>query len=100
MKELLLAPLAILIVFGFVTQLGDIAMSSSEKALNYADNANNALDCAFKGIPIEVCSPELMDTNFEPETREYIDFNKKMMEKYGVNITELLDEINKTNSTN
>lgn len=99
MKELLLAPLAVLIILGFVTQLSDIATSTSEKALNYANEMDSAVDCAFRGVLISECSPNLVDTNFEPEIKETIDFNKKIMELYGVNITEVLEEMNSTNST-
>ena len=63
------------------TQLVEIGTSTSEKTLNYANEMDSAVDCAFRGIPIEECSPTLTDTNFEPEIKEYIDFNKEMQDQ-------------------
>lgn len=43
----------------------------SEKTIDYADQMNNALDCAFKGIPITVCSPDLVDVDFDQDLVEF-----------------------------
>lgn len=61
-----------LLMLGFMTQLHHIAESSSEKTLQYADDMNKAMDCAFVGKPIRECSPTLMETNFDNELNETI----------------------------
>lgn len=93
MKALLLAPIAIIIVLGFMTQLSDIAMSTSNKALNFADDMNNAMDCASRGIPVQECSPNLNKQDFTPEKKEFIDLNKKMIEMYGIDLEKELEKL-------
>jgi hypothetical protein len=67
MKELLMIPIIATIILGFVAQLEPIAQESSDKAVEYAQDMNNAMECAAKGIPISKCSPNLMDTSFKEE---------------------------------
>lgn len=95
MKFLIILPVAITIILAFVVQLSDIAISTSDKALNYANEMDNAVDCAFRGIPIEKCSPNLNSVNFEPELKEIIDFNEILIKNYGLNITEIENQIKK-----
>lgn len=89
MKALLFVPVAITIILAFVVQLSDIAISTSDKVLNYADDMDNAVDCAFRGIPILECSPDLNSVDFEPEIKEMINFRKILEEEYGLRIEEL-----------
>lgn len=70
MKEIVFIPVAVLIVTGFVTQLADTARSTSDKALDYADKMDSAVDCAFRGVRVEECSPTLTDTNFKKDTEK------------------------------
>ncbi len=97
MKALLLAPIALLVIMGFMTQLSDIAMSTSEKALNFADDMDNAMGCASRGIPVEECSPNLNKNDFTPEKNEFIDLNKKMIEMYGIDLEEELKKLKEIN---
>lgn len=96
MKGLILAPIAFIILIGFMTQLADVAMSTSNKVLNYANDMDSAIDCAFRGIDVETCSPDLYATSFEPETKEVIDLNKEILEKYGIDLDEYIKEMNET----
>jgi hypothetical protein len=70
MKELIMVPLIATIILSFVAQLEPIAKESSDKAIEYAQDMNNAMECATKGIPISKCSPNLMDTSFTKELEE------------------------------
>lgn len=67
MKEIILIPVVFSLMFGLFVELVDVAESSSEKVLKYAESMDNALDCAFAGVPIEVCSPELSSVEFNSE---------------------------------
>ncbi len=51
-----------------LTQLQDIAESSSEKAIKYAEDMNGALDCAYQARPLDECSPDLFSEDFKEET--------------------------------
>ena len=95
MRFLIILPIAITIILAFVVQLSDIAISTSDKALNYSNEMDNAVDCAFRGIPIEKCSPNLNSKNFEPEINEIIDFNQILIREYGLNISEIENQIKK-----
>lgn len=95
MKALIIVPIAITVVLAFLVQLGDIAISTSDKALNYADQMDSAVDCAFRGIPVQKCSPDLTSVDFEPELKEIINFNKILIDEYGLNLTEIDEEIKK-----
>lgn len=97
MRELIFIPVIAVMILGFMTQLSDIAMSTSDKTLNYADQMDSAVDCAFRGIPVEVCSPGLSNTNFEADTKEVIQLNKRMIEAYGMDIEETMH--NQTQAT-
>ena len=58
-KEVIFAPIVGLLLVGFMLELTTIAENASDKVLNYADDMNNALDCAFRSVDIYKCSPEL-----------------------------------------
>ncbi len=73
MKELLTIPAIAVVVLGFVLQLQDIAESTSDKAVSYAEDMNSAMDCAMAGIPISRCSPEITKTSFKEEAKEAIE---------------------------
>jgi hypothetical protein len=67
MKYLLLGPAAAAMVLAFAMQLTDIAESTQEKTIKYADDMNAALDCAFKGVDLSVCSPDLYNHDFKQD---------------------------------
>ena len=71
MKILLLVPFALLLLT-FAIELESIAHDTAEKALNYAEDMNYAMDCAVRGIPIKECSPELMNIDFRHEINRTI----------------------------
>ena len=76
MKELITIPLVIGLILSMSIELIDIAESASDKVINYAQDMDDALDCAFRGIDITVCSPNLGKENFELElekTQEILD---------------------------
>lgn len=70
-RELVIAPIIGLFLIGFMLQMASIAQSTSEKVLNYADDMNAALDCAFVGRSIYDCSPSLLNYDFEEDARQY-----------------------------
>ncbi len=90
MKQLLIAPVFVVMFLGFATQLVDIAESSSAKTLDYTKDMNDAIDCAVRGIDLSVCSPNLMNYDFEEEIDKTIKVNEEIIEtlsKYEDNIT-------------
>lgn len=66
-KALLTLPITMALILGAATQLQEIAESSADKAIEFSDDMNSAMDCATKGIPIRVCSPELLEYDFDDE---------------------------------
>jgi hypothetical protein len=96
MKALLLAPVAVLVVLSFVTQLADVASSTSEKTLNYASEMDSAVDCAFRGIPVSVCSPELTSYDFEPDAVEYMELNREYIDALKNSVDDLSNSSNIT----
>ena len=80
MKELILMPIIFSIIFGIAFELVEIAESSSEKIVGFAESMDNALECAFAGVSIELCSPELSRTNFDSEIQALNETNEKIIE--------------------
>lgn len=78
MKELIALPIVFSILFGLAFELVDIAESSSEKVIGFAESMENALDCAFAGVSIEICSPELSSINFDEEIARFNETNEKI----------------------
>ncbi len=95
LRELMVVPLIGLVILGFTVDLAHIAQSTSAKALNYADQMNSAVDCAFQGRAISQCSPDLLSTSFEPDAQAFTD----RTEQYLAQIKELQAELNATNTT-
>jgi len=79
MKALIILPFVGLLLFPFVTELLTVAHSSQEKAVNFADDMNAAIDCATRGIPIAECSPDLMSYDFTPEMDETIEISNDIL---------------------
>jgi hypothetical protein len=79
MKELVIYPAFAVFFLGFAMQMVDIAESSSEKTIAFADDMNNAIDCATKGIDLSICSPNLMNHDFSAEINQTIDANTEIM---------------------
>lgn len=87
LREIIVAPFVVVLILGFVLQIANIAESASEKVVNYADEINNALDCAFDGISIYECSPGLDTYNFEEDLTKYKDYNAEFL----ANITKIFE---------
>jgi len=80
MRTLIIMPVVGLMILGFVPDLIKVAESSSEKAIDFADDMNSAIDCATRGIPIEICSPDLMSHNFDQEINQTVQINSEILE--------------------
>ncbi|MBN1275283.1 hypothetical protein JXA12_03245 [Candidatus Woesearchaeota archaeon] len=90
-------PLFMALIIGFATQLEDIANDTSDKALAFADDMNNAMECATKGIPISQCSPDLMGYDFTPERESFNEALNDMQE--ALKNTTIMDEDDNTQAT-
>jgi len=88
-RQLLILPPIILLILALVSQLMEIAESTSERTIEYANDMNDALDCAFRGINIRRCSPTLMNTTYEEEYKQFEDVLKNM----STNLTNQSDQI-------
>lgn len=89
-KELITVPIVMSIVLGLAIELVDIAESTSDKVVEYAESMNSALDCAFRGVDIEYCSPNLASESFKEEllrTKEIMDELKEMNQTELLNLT-------------
>jgi hypothetical protein len=72
MKELIMVPVVLGLVLTLGMQLSDIADSSAQKTVDFAEDMNNAFDCAARGVSIYECSPDLKTTSFKKEMNETI----------------------------
>lgn len=61
MKSVALLTTAIIIIMGLTVELATIAEETSEKTLDFSNEMNDAIDCAIQGLPIQECSPSLME---------------------------------------
>jgi len=77
---ILITPVVALMVLGFANNLVEIAGDTQQKVTVFADDMNNAVDCATRGIPIEVCSPRLMEQDFSGEINNTIEINEEILE--------------------
>jgi predicted membrane protein len=75
LKEIIITPIIAVFIIGFALQLAEVAESASGKVLNFADDMNEALDCALMGVDIYQCSPELREYDFSDDLEEYRDIN-------------------------
>ena len=87
MRELIILPVIGLALLGFVPELVAIASSSQDKAIDFADDMNAAIDCATRGIPLEICSPGLMSHDFQPEFESVSDINRRLLDYLAVHET-------------
>lgn len=64
-------PLAAGVITGLASDLVTQAEDVSNKTLEYTQQMNDALDCAFKGVELSVCSPDLVTTDFDEDVDEF-----------------------------
>jgi hypothetical protein len=83
-KEFIYAPIVAIILLGFALQISQIAQSAGGKVVNYADDMNKALECAFNAQSIYNCSPNLSKYDFETDARDY----KKINEQFLTNLND------------
>lgn len=70
-KEIIAFPAVMILLVTFATQMADIAESTSEKAVYFAEDMENAIDCAAVGIDMKECSPRLFNHNFKKDLDEF-----------------------------
>lgn len=98
-STLIALPIILTVVIGFASQLEDLAMDSSEKALEFADDMNKAMECATKGIPITLCSPNVTSYDFSPETEEFSVILEDMQEELSLAMADLEEELAEMNAS-
>ncbi len=60
-------PIALIAIFGVLADLEALAYEVSERTVEFADDAVNALDCAYEARPLTKCSPGLINADFSEE---------------------------------
>jgi hypothetical protein len=80
MKYILITPAVIIMVLTFTSQMVSMAETTQAKTVSYVDDMNNALDCAFKGVDLRVCSPNLYDYDFKGDINATIRANQEFMQ--------------------
>jgi hypothetical protein len=78
MDSMITIPVVGVMMLGFMASLVEIAESTEDKAIAFADDMNNAMDCATRGIPIEVCSPNIMNHDFDVESDRLLEAVKEI----------------------
>jgi hypothetical protein len=56
-------------MIGLFSDLYNIADKTSDKTITFAEDMENAIDCATRGISIYECSPNLGQENFQEELK-------------------------------
>jgi hypothetical protein len=79
MRYLAIVPMAILLVLATATQLYDIAESSSGKAVLFAQDMDDAMDCATAGVDLNQCSPGLYSHDFSIEHDSLVDISGRIV---------------------
>lgn len=67
MNDLIYAPVVAAILLGLAADFQDLGEDTTEKTARYAQDAVNALDCAYQARPLTECSPDLFNTEFTEE---------------------------------
>ncbi|HLP80250.1 MAG TPA: hypothetical protein VK158_06430 [Acidobacteriota bacterium] len=60
-------PLVFLLFSGTLLEIADIANDVSQKTVFYTEQMSLSLDCAFMGVAIEECAPELMHVDMRED---------------------------------
>ncbi len=89
LKNLIIFPIFAVLFLSFAVQLVDIAESTSEKAIGFTLDMQEAVDCATRGVDMEICSPGLFEHNFDDEIKRTKEVNLEF-------IKEVKDKINYT----
>lgn len=82
-REFIIAPVIAMFMIGFFLQIVSIADSTSAKVVTFAEDMDNAVDCALSGISIYNCSPNLPSYDFKEDIISYYETNND----YVVNMT-------------
>jgi hypothetical protein len=81
MNTAVLVPISIVLISGLVLQLYGIAQNTSDKVVVFATDADNAVDCAIRGVPIQECSPDLLQAGTGvQELAEFSEFNQQLIQ--------------------
>jgi len=75
MADLIYLPAIMLVISGMAIPLLDYGEQTSDKVLNNTISMVNALDCAYAGIELKYCSPELFNNTLK---QDLIDFDSSM----------------------
>ncbi|MBD3203339.1 hypothetical protein GF327_03535 [Candidatus Woesearchaeota archaeon] len=94
MKTALIFTASAIFILVFTLELAHIAEGTANKALEFSSGINSAVDCAFRGIDLETCSPELFNYGFEPDTENTITALSVISSGYSqINSSEIIVEM-------
>jgi len=79
MNYLVILPMAIILILATATQLYDVAESSSNKAVDFAEDMDDAIDCATHGVDMNQCSPGLYSHDFSSEHDSLVDISGRIV---------------------
>ena len=88
---LLMVPLIAGVITSLASELVAQAEDVSNKTIDYTQQMNDALDCAFKGIPIRVCSPDLANVDFDEDIKDFNNALEKVQKEMNMTLQELRD---------
>ena len=75
MVEYIYAPLLVMAITGMILPLVDLAETTNEKVMNHTSDMVDAVDCAFLGLDLSECSPNLLK---HTPTENLIEYNNKV----------------------
>ena len=96
-REIIIYPAVGIMILTMALQLTEVAESTSEKALTFTKDMENAIDCATRGVELSICSPNLYSSDFETDIEEQIDLNYQMIDELRMILENQDEEYNITN---
>jgi hypothetical protein len=75
MNNVIIILTATTLIMGFAIELAQIANQVSNKAIDFSEDMNKAMDCAITGRPLEECSPNLKSDdsyNFKGDATAFV----------------------------
>ena len=94
-KELITVPLVMSLLLGVTMELIEVAESSSEKVIDYANEMDSAIDCAFQGVDIGYCAPRLADGSMKEDFKDDLERTKELIDQLK-ELNQSLDNINQS----
>ncbi len=77
-KEMLAIPAITIVLLSYFSQMSELAENSADKAVDFAEDMNKAIDCATEARELSECSPNLFSQDFKEDIEKLQEQTKQM----------------------